>query len=117
MFYKKINKSKTGVSLLKGVNFRFIYTGFSLWMNGYRQKQLYSMLLTNYSSKKFTVIISQYFTTSSYDLAGIYLLKVNNRNTRTRCEIYSKLTIKTPEQSHWRHSGVFIVKIENISHC
>ena len=29
--------------------------------------------------------------------AGIYLFKVNNRNTRARCEIYSKLTIKTPE--------------------
>ena len=29
---------------------------------------------------------------------GICLLKVNNRNTRTRCEIYSKLTIKIPEQ-------------------
>ena len=28
---------------------------------------------------------------------GIYLLKVNNRNTRTRCEICSKLTIETPE--------------------
>ena len=31
------------------------------------------------------------------DPAGIYLLKVNNRNTRTRCEMCSKLTIKTPE--------------------
>ena len=29
------------------------------------------------------------------DPAGIYLLKVNNRNTRTRCEISLKLTIKT----------------------
>ena len=29
---------------------------------------------------------------------GIYLLKVNKRNTRTRYEISSKLTIKTPEQ-------------------
>ena len=28
--------------------------------------------------------------------AGIYLLKVNNRNTRTRCEICSKLTLKIP---------------------
>ena len=28
---------------------------------------------------------------------GIYMFKVNNRNTRTRCEICSKLTIKTPE--------------------
>ena len=47
----------------------------------------------------------------SYDTvwikAGIYLLKVNIRNTRTRCEICSKLTITTPEQ-HWRRSGVFI---------
>ena len=30
--------------------------------------------------------------------AGIYLLKVNNRNTRTRCKTCSKLTIKTPER-------------------
>ena len=37
--------------------------------------------------------------------ANIYLFKVNNRNTRKRCEIRSKLTIKTPQ----RHSGVFIV--------
>ena len=28
---------------------------------------------------------------------GNYLLKVNNRSTTKRCEIYSKLTIKTPE--------------------
>ena len=33
--------------------------------------------------------------------AGIYLLKVNNRNTRTRCEICSKLTIKIPERRLW----------------
>ena len=32
--------------------------------------------------------------------AGIYLFKVNNRNTRTRCVICSKLTIKTPERRH-----------------
>ena len=43
----------------------------------------------------------------TYHPAGIYLLKVNNRNTRKRCEICSKLTIKTPER--WRSSGVFIV--------
>ena len=30
--------------------------------------------------------------------ADIYILKVNKRNTRTRCEIGSKLTIKTPER-------------------
>ena len=36
--------------------------------------------------------------------AGIYLIKVNNRNTKTRCEI------------GWRRSGVFIVNFEHISH-
>ena len=49
-------------------------------------------------------------------LAGIYLLKVNNRNTKTNCEICSKLTIKTLERRYWRRSGVFIVNIEHISH-
>ena len=29
---------------------------------------------------------------------GNYMFKVNNRNTRKKCEICSKLTIKTPEQ-------------------
>ena len=48
--------------------------------------------------------------------ACIYLLKVNNRNTRTRCEICSKLTVNTPWRSHWRPSGVFIVNFEHISH-
>ena len=32
--------------------------------------------------------------------ANIYLFKVNIRNTKKRCEIYSKLTIKTPERRH-----------------
>ena len=48
--------------------------------------------------------------------AGIYLLKVGNRNTRTRCQICSKLTIKTPERRQWRRSGIFIVSSEHISH-
>ena len=48
--------------------------------------------------------------------AGIYLLKVSNRSTRKRCRIYSKLPIKTQERRHWRHSGVFIVNFEHISH-
>ena len=30
------------------------------------------------------------------NLGGLYLLKVNNRNTKTRCGICSKLTIKIP---------------------
>ena len=34
------------------------------------------------------------------DPAGNYMFKVNSRNTRTRCEICSKLRIKTPERRH-----------------
>ena len=43
------------------------------------------------------------------------MLKVNNRNTRTRREICSKLTIKTPESRLWRPSGVFIVNFEQVN--
>ena len=39
------------------------------------------------------------------DLEGIspakkYLLKVNNRNNRERCQVCSKLTVKTAERRH-----------------
>ena len=44
------------------------------------------------------------------------MFKVNNRNTKARCEICSKLTIKTPERWYWRRSGVFIGNFEHISH-
>ena len=44
------------------------------------------------------------------------MFKVNNRHTRTRYEICSELTIKTPERQQWRHSGVFIVNFEHILH-
>ena len=43
------------------------------------------------------------------------MLKVNNRNIRTRWEIFSKLTKKTPTRRHWFLSGVFIVNFEHIS--
>ena len=45
-----------------------------------------------------------------------YMFKVNSRNIRTRCEMCSKLTTKTPERRHWRRSSVFIVTFEHISH-
>ena len=48
--------------------------------------------------------------------AGINCFKVNNGKTRTMCEIYSKLTIKTPERRHWRRSSVFIANFEQIWH-
>ena len=45
----------------------------------------------------FCVIIKSFEQISLSSIpVGIYLLKDNNRNTRTRCEIFSNLTIKTP---------------------
>ena len=48
--------------------------------------------------------------------AGNYMFKVNNRNTRTRCEICSKLTIKTSKRGQWRRFGAFFVNFEHTSH-
>ena len=56
------------------------------------------------------------WTFFSQEPAGINLFKVNNRNTRPRCEVCSKLIIKTPERHQWRRSSVFIVNFEHISH-
>ena len=45
-----------------------------------------------------------------------YMFEVNNRNTRKRFDICSKLTIKAPERRQWRRLDVFIVNFEHISH-
>ena len=47
--------------------------------------------------------ISNFCTTKV--TANIYLFKVINRNTRKKCEICSKLTIKTSERLH---DGLFL---------
>ena len=44
------------------------------------------------------------------------MFKVDDRNSRTRFEICSKLTLKTLEQKHLRRSGVFLVNFEHNSH-
>ena len=63
--------------------------------------------------EKYLEIISESFNFNPVDM---YMFKVSKRNTRTRCEICSKLTIKTPERHQSRRSGVFIVNFEHISH-
>ena len=52
------------------------------------------------------------FKLIGWDPANTDLIKVNNRNSKKKCEICSKFTIKTVE----RHYGVFIVNFEHISH-
>ena len=61
------------------------------------------------------LLLAKDFTTCHFP-AGVYLLKVNNRNTSTRCGIYSKLAIKIPERRQGRRSGTFIVNFEHILH-
>ena len=53
-------------------------------------------------SSSFRFILLGFIRTIDYNPTGIYLFKVNNRNTRTMCEICSWLTIKTPERRQWR---------------
>ena len=60
--------------------------------------------------------LTDFYMTGTLWWANIYLFKVNNRNTGKRCDIRSKLTIKIPEQCHRRHSSVFVVNFEYISH-
>ena len=43
------------------------------------------------------------------EFAVVYLFKANNGNTRAMHDIYSKLTIKTPQRRQWRRSDVFNV--------
>ena len=47
---------------------------------------------------------------------NLNMFKLNNRNIRTKYEICSNLTKKTPERRQWRHSAVFIVSFEHIPH-
>ena len=58
-----------------------------------------------------------YFPLTRYvdSRASTYLFKFNNRNTRKRREMCSKLTFKIPEQRQQCRSDVFIVNFEHIS--
>ena len=63
-------------------------------------------------SRKSTVLVEVYLSP-----VGIYLLKVNNRNTRTKCKICSKFTIRTAErrQAYFTpYSSVSIVNFEHV---
>ena len=48
--------------------------------------------------KKRSIIDVEQGLKNTFFPAGNYMLKVNNKNTRTRSETCSKLTIKTPER-------------------
>ena len=60
--------------------------------------------------------LMKYFDLISITPTSNDMLKVNYRNARPRCEMFSNLAIKTPERRQWCHSGAFIVNFEHISH-
>ena len=100
MLYNTFQQDLTGSSHGKQ-KIEILYRLFKIWAGDYQ-----SSYFSNEFSEKF----------NSYFPAGIYLLKVNNRNTRARFEICSKVIIKIPERRQWRCFGVFIVNFEYISH-
>ena len=62
--------------------------------------------------KVLSVIFMFYFHCEPVAIFEIYqagMFKVNSRNTRSMCEIYSKLIIKIAQLCHWRRPSVFIV--------
>ena len=69
---------------------------------------LLQQFLAKYQTDKAIIL----FFVKLHKLAGNYMFESNNKNIRTRCEICSKLTIKTPER---RRTGVFIVNFEHIA--
>ena len=89
----------------------------SAWyLNGFNYFQYWNPPLVTAQELTFLFPSVKTFLMSLGIPANIYLFKINERNTRKRCEIYSKLTIKTPEWRYWRCFGVFIFNFELIPH-
>ena len=91
----------------------------SLWSrapNLWKRQQFTKMI--SLSSSSFSLYKSngkseKNVTRCDNNVVNIYLFKLNNRNTRKRCEICPKSTIETLEQ---RSSRYFIASFEHISH-
>ena len=81
-----------------------------------------SLLIINCQSLKVTLEwwniddISKFFCINCYP-AGNCMFKVNDRNTRTRCDICSKLTIKTPERCQWCRRCVLLLTLNIVTPC
>ena len=98
--------------------FLFVY-----YLTRYISKNIFSLILVCNNIKKWfcnfpSCLLDFLKLFSSYVIIPVdnYMFKVNNRNTSTRYEIGSKLTIKIPERRHWCRSGVAIVNFEHMPH-
>ena len=107
-----------GTKILTEITCKMFFFLKSLWkeldiplnVSCYKQKADFSWFLFLFSINGQKRVKSEFLTKFVAITAGIYLLKVNNKNTRTRCEICSQW------KRHWSRSGVFIVNFEHISH-
>ena len=76
----------------------------------------YDMFCPNFGE---AIILQE--TIVSLGIRGTYpvgncMFKVTTETIEQRCEICSKLTIKTPKRHHWGRYVNFIVNFEQISH-
>ena len=83
------------------------YEGSNLWLNLVILMFLFNMKAKFQSFSSTCLLMLSEMASLSYWICEFQNSvntenKVNNRNTRTRCEICSKLTIKTPERRHWQ---------------
>ena len=78
------------------------------------------VILSFISSKYFLVLLiflrSSAWVKSSTAATTFIFFKVNNVNFKTISELWSKLTIKTPEWHHLCRSGVVMVNFEHTSY-
>ena len=99
------------------MNKNIFLTMIELWHCLFLKYRLQEELaLFSHSISIYQKIVSRLLAYFRLFAAGIYLVQVNNDNTRTMCEICSNLTIKSPERRYWRRSGVFNINFQQISH-
>ena len=96
----------SGVSI---VGFEPVSVGL-VWINNFQECQTQSKFTIKtekfefISQLQWPVLLSRkVIVQKTFYSADIYMFNVTNRNTRTMCEIVSKLTIKTAEQFHSFH--------------
>ena len=96
------NKDSTEVDLYKIRNPSWMfYIAISLKIQDDCGQRLLYLAFNMFKDTSFGLIVLKWNRINLIGFQeGIYLLRVNNRNTRGRCEICSELTIKTPERCH-----------------
>ena len=103
------------------------YLMISFYYNGLKFLKIYKHLAClqptySYFASSSNILINSLILVPSVEIelcssnpVGIYMLKFNNRNTRARCAICSKLTIKIPGTCFTPCSSVSVVNFELVN--